>query len=600
VVLCPSAARFQWRDELLRWLPELAYDAGVRVHVPLSASAATAADHDDDAADALDDAGASAPPSLAPSALVHVLSYDLAVRCSAALSLLAPRVIVCDESQYLKSRTAQRTRVVLPLLAQASRALLLSGTPALSSPSELYTQLHVLAPQVFGSWTGFAHRFCDAKRTRYGLDVSGASNLAELHTVMFATVALRRTKNQVLAHLPPKRREVLLLPCNAGEGDVRRLEKLLNAGEGVDGARHGAHAAGGGGAGGGGGGGDGGGRGGGTTGGGGGGGGGTGETRALLLSAYQDTGISKLPALIQYVRTLVASRASHPKVLLFGHHLAVLDGVEEGALACVAHIRIDGATPPAARHAAVLRFQQSAECRVALIAISAGGTALTLTAASHVVFLELYWTPAALLQAEDRVHRIGQTAARVQVTYLLGAGTLDEALWAALKRKSRVLGETLEGRAEACATTGVAGALSSSSSAAAADSASATSTGLASGLLLAAGAVRRLDALGHVCDGATSRFFTAPATAPPLPARAAALRKIGANAGVPINLVEAEEAAAAEEEGEVVAEQHRLVERLLLGEMDGLAHVMTAATSTEGAVDASEDVDHDDAIDGAE
>jgi hypothetical protein len=236
---------------------------------------------------------------------------------------------------------------------------------------------------------------------------------------------------------------------------------------------------------------------------------------------------------------------------------------------------------------------------VALIAISAGGTALTLTAASHVVFLELYWTPAALLQAEDRVHRIGQTAARVQVTYLLGAGTLDEALWAALKRKSRVLGETLEGRAEACATTGVAGALSSSSSSAAAAAASATSTGLASGLLLAAGAVRRLDALGHVCDGATSRFFTAPATAPPLPARAAALRKIGANAGVPINLVEEEEAAA-EEEGEVVAEQHRLVERLLLGEMDGLAHVMTAATSTEGAVDASEDVDHDDAIDGAE
>ena len=280
--------------------------------------------------------------------------------------------------------------------------------------------------------------------------------------------------------------------------------------------------------------------------------------------------------------------------------MAVLDGVEEGALACVAHIRIDGATPPAARHAAVLRFQQSAECRVALIAISAGGTALTLTAASHVVFLELYWTPAALLQAEDRVHRIGQTAARVQVTYLLGAGTLDEALWAALKRKSRVLGATLEGGAEARASTGVAGASSSSSSAAA--SASVASTGLASGLMLAPGAVRRLDTLGHVRDGATSRFFTAPATAPPLLARAAAVRKIGTNAGAPItapiNLVEEEVAAA--EDDEVVAEEHGLVERLLLGEMDGLAHVMTVLTSAEGAVDASDvdgaDVDHDDAI----
>ena len=116
--------------------------------------------------------------------------------------------------------------------------------------------------------------------------------------------------------------------------------------------------------------------------------------------------------------------------------------------------------------------------------------------------------------------------------------------------------------------------------------------------MLAPGAVRRLDTLGHVRDGATSRFFTAPATAPPLLARAAAVRKIGTNAGAPINLVE-EEAAAAEDE-EVVAEEHGLVERLLLGEMDGLAHVMTVLTSTEGAVDASDvdgaDVDHDDAI----
>jgi hypothetical protein len=122
----------------------------------------------------------------------------------------------------------------------------------------------------------------------------------------------------------------------------------------------------------------------------------------------------------------------------------VLDAVQ-GALAHTGHVRIDGATPPAARHASVKRFQSDPQCRFALIAICAGGTALTLTAASHVVFLELYWTPGALLQAEDRVHRIGQTAEAVAVTYLFGPGTMDELLWPLLKRKAKVLGEALEG-----------------------------------------------------------------------------------------------------------------------------------------------------------
>lgn len=59
---------------------------------------------------------------------------------------------------------------------------------------------------------------------------------------------------------------------------------------------------------------------------------------------------------------------------------------------------------------------------------------LTLTAASHVVFAELYWNPGHVKQAEDRAHRIGQTSS-VHVHYLIAKGTFDMVMWAMMNRK---------------------------------------------------------------------------------------------------------------------------------------------------------------------
>jgi SWI/SNF-related matrix-associated actin-dependent regulator 1 of chromatin subfamily A len=106
------------------------------------------------------------------------------------------------------------------------------------------------------------------------------------------------------------------------------------------------------------------------------------------------------------------------------------------------YIRIDGQTASKDRHSRVQHFQGSSQCRVAILAITAAGIALTLTAASTVYFAELYWTPAALLQAEDRAHRIGQSRV-VQVTYFLADDTVDELLWPMVRQKMKLLGKNL-------------------------------------------------------------------------------------------------------------------------------------------------------------
>ena len=53
---------------------------------------------------------------------------------------------------------------------------------------------------------------------------------------------------------------------------------------------------------------------------------------------------------------------------------------------------------------------------------------LTLTAASTVIFAENTWTPAMMIQAEDRAHRIGQKQ-NVNIYYLHGSGTVDDVLF---------------------------------------------------------------------------------------------------------------------------------------------------------------------------
>lgn len=52
----------------------------------------------------------------------------------------------------------------MSLFKNAKRALLLTGTPALSRPVEIYSQVHCLRPAVFSNFNDFAQRYCNPKK----------------------------------------------------------------------------------------------------------------------------------------------------------------------------------------------------------------------------------------------------------------------------------------------------------------------------------------------------------------------------------------------------------------------------------------------------
>lgn len=162
-------------------------------------------------------------------AKILIVSHDMLTR---ALDRLIERnfgVFIVDESHVLKNFKAKVTQAATELAKKAKRVILLSGTPALSRPSELYTQLSLLDKKFFGSFIEFSKRYCDGKTTHFGWDASGKSNLQELEVILSKKFMIRRSKADVLKSLPNKVQEIVRLDVNLSqfsEEDRRSLTAL--------------------------------------------------------------------------------------------------------------------------------------------------------------------------------------------------------------------------------------------------------------------------------------------------------------------------------------------------------------------------------------
>lgn len=100
---------------------------------------------------------------------------------------------------------------------------------------------------------------------------------------------------------------------------------------------------------------------------------------------------------------------------------------------------------PADERARIISGFQEGKIQVFAGTISAGGVGITLTAASTVIFTDRSWSNALNLQAEDRLHRIGQKSA-VQVIDIIANDTIDRARIKVIQQKwswiKRLIGDS--------------------------------------------------------------------------------------------------------------------------------------------------------------
>ncbi len=377
LVVCPAYLRYTWKHEINKWLDREA-------NVINTGKDSFKGD-------------------------INIISYELATKQSA----LNFDMIVCDESHYLKSHKTKRTKKLTPMLKKVKFLLLLTGTPALNRPCELYPQCHLLRPDLFKNWKAFTKRYCDGKMSPLGYyDFSGSSKKFELNWLIQKTVMVRRLKRDVLTQLPKKHRTEIYLKLK--KKDLKPLKKLFqrwfilndqikNMVPGSDLIKKTSF-----------------------------------ERKVLITEIYRKSSTAKVEAVKKVVKDMVDQGL---KFIIFCYHKAFMDEIEK---VLTSYIRIDGDTPVPKRQEYVDSFQDG-NVQVALLSLLAASTGFTLTSTSLMLFGELYFVPGTMLQAEDRIHRIGQTES-CDIRYIIGEGTLDDYIFKMIVRKLDTLDSVLDCR----------------------------------------------------------------------------------------------------------------------------------------------------------
>jgi SNF2 family DNA or RNA helicase len=117
-------------------------------------------------------------------------------------------LIVYDEAHALTNRKTLAFRAAKRLRSGA--AFFLTGTPTRRSPEEMFAYLQLIAPREFSSYWRWLHEHFLVDKGRYGLETLGLKH-PEAFRAHLAPYVLRRLKGEVLAELPPLRRQQILV-----------------------------------------------------------------------------------------------------------------------------------------------------------------------------------------------------------------------------------------------------------------------------------------------------------------------------------------------------------------------------------------------------
>jgi non-specific serine/threonine protein kinase len=347
-----------------------------------------------------------------------ITSYGSLLRLP-ALTQTDWRFVVLDEAQAIKNPNAKQTRAAKALKAKARIAL--TGTPVENSLGDLWSIFDFINPGLLGTarqFTSYTKRLAERTHNPYG----SLRNLVRPYI-------LRRMKTDktVIADLPDKT-EIKAL-CNLSRKQAalyaQTVSELAARLEDADGIRR------------------------------------KGLVLATLMRlkqicnhpsqwlndhAWAEEDSGKL-ARLREIAEVVASRQE--KMLVFTQFRETTAPLEAflGKIFNRPGLVLHGEVAVKKRNDLVRAFQEDETVPFFVLSLKAGGSGLTLTAASHVAHFDRWWNPAVENQATDRAFRIGQKK-NVLVHKFVCQGTVEEKIDALIEAKKNLSDDLLSGSNE--------------------------------------------------------------------------------------------------------------------------------------------------------
>ena len=305
------------------------------------------------------------------------------------------RTIIIDESHKCKTASTQQSKFVQGLAAGKEYVLELTGTPVVNNNVDLIQQLTIMGRlNDFGGYSKFMARYCAGERK--------SSHLKELNYLLRKNCFFRRLKKDVLTQLPDKTRSYLVMDIDNRKEYKTAERDIIN-----------------------------------------------------YLVQYKDADDEKIQKTIRGaimvkmgILKQISAKGKVQSAIDIIHN--TIDGGQKLIVFCFLKevvqqlkmefkgaVTVTGDDNERQKQWAVDRFQTDDDCRLIILNYRSGGTGLTLTAASNVLFVEFPWTAADCNQAEDRAHRNGQKNA-VNCVYLLGKDTIDEYMYNLIQQKREI------------------------------------------------------------------------------------------------------------------------------------------------------------------
>lgn len=353
-----------------------------------------------------------------PAAMVYIVGLESLGQSDratvAANALITDRTyVVVDESSYIKGHTAKRTQRLTAMAERAKYRLILTGTPLSQGVVDLFAQMRFLSPAILGyhSFYSFAANHLEYS-DKYPGKIVRAHNTAHL-AAKIAPYVYQVTKEECLT-LPHKLFDVRYYDLTAEQREAywEAKETFLPLVE--DNPYLASYAI------------------------------------FQLFTALQEivSGFwNRKAGMVEYPHQRIALLIDTLTAMPEGAKVIIWARFQHSVREIVAELATEyGAEAVAQHHGGLGERERTAEiarwrsgpARFLVATQATGGHGLTLTEASHVVFYENGFKYAERVQAEDRIHRIGQGQPCTYVD-LVAARTIDTRIQKALSDKADVV-----------------------------------------------------------------------------------------------------------------------------------------------------------------